>query len=158
VNRDALLSADGRYRYQLMRSWGDGPWLTFVMLNPSTADALVDDPTIRRCIAFAEAWGYGGLIVVNLFALRATDPRELLTAVDPVGHENDWHIADAVEQTDLVVAAWGASIPRQHGKRPAAVRELLGDAHHLGLTAAGHPRHPLYLRADTRPTRWEIAA
>jgi hypothetical protein len=152
---DAVLSPCGRYRYRLTRTWDDGRPAAFVMLNPSTADADRDDPTVRRCVAFARAWGCAGLVVVNLFAFRATDPyamREQGAAA--VGPENDAHIRAAVIECSPVVCAWGA-----HGGfllRDAAVRELIRRSGLpwgmcLGLTKGGHPRHPLYVPATTLP-------
>ncbi|TME62616.1 MAG: DUF1643 domain-containing protein [Chloroflexi bacterium] len=140
--RGATFSADRRYRYRLWRRWdGARPVVAFVMLNPSTADARRDDPTIRRCIGFAKSWGFGGVEVVNLFAYRATDPGELRRVADPVGVDNDRHIRRAIARADLVVLAWGAR---------AGSRRLLNlpQARCLGLTRAGQPRHPLYLRRD----------
>lgn len=155
---DAVVSADGRYRYRLTRVWDESlPILVFCMLNPSKADAHVNDPTIVRCIAFAKAWGYGGILVVNLFALRATDPADLTQCPDPIGPDNDQHLFSAAGGRD-VVCAWGASVPHYWRHRPAGIVQQLRDCgaelHHLGLTKDGHPRHPLYLRADTTPTRW----
>lgn len=143
----ATFSRDRRYRYRLWRRWDRSrPVVAFVMLNPSTADARRDDPTIRRCIGFARAWGFGGVDVVNLFAYRATDPRDLLRVADPVGPRNWRHIQRAVLGAALVVAAWGA--------HPSAARRVpisLPRARCLGLTRTGQPRHPLYLRRDARP-------
>ncbi len=118
------------------------------MLNPSTADAETDDPTIRRCIGFARKWGFQELQVGNLFAWRATDPRELKQALDPVGPENDRHLMTMSGCADVVIAAWGAR--GNYRNRAAEVLDLLeGTVYHLGLTKQGHPKHPLYLRADT---------
>lgn len=158
VERDALLSDDGHYRYTLTRVWDHSlPVVVWVMLNPSIADALLDDPTIGRCVSFAKAWGYGGIVVVNLFACRATEPADIGTFIDPIGPDNDRHLFAATAGCD-VVAAWGASVPHYWRHRPAAVAELLRQRgarlFHLGLTKDGHPRHPLYLRGDTQPTRW----
>lgn len=153
VEKAAVLSDCGTYRYVLTREWDAGrPAVAVCMLNPSTADATADDPTIRRCVGFARGWGYGRLVVVNLFALRATDPAALRLAADPVGPDNDGHL---VEQCSgrVVVCAWGATAgkwpsPRIR-ERPAVVRRLLAgaDLRHLGLTGGGHPKHPLYLPA-----------
>jgi hypothetical protein len=158
----AVFSDDGRYRYRLTRDLSpiapDGVGtVNFVLLNPSTATAEVDDPTIRRCTQFACAWGYRRLVVTNLFAYRATDPAELRQVADPVGPENDWHLDCAANhvQTLLVVLAWGT-----HGSylgRDKAVLALLAQHRHLyaappmclGVTKAGAPRHPLYLSAGT---------
>lgn len=156
--RDALISDCGNYRYTLTRIWDRSlPVLVFSMLNPSKANALINDPTIVRCIDFAKRWGYGGIVVVNLFAWRATDPTELTRCADPIGPDNDRHLFAVTEGRD-VIAAWGASVPKYWRHRPAAVTTQLRERgvalHHLGLTKDGHPRHPLYLRGDTTPTRW----
>src|ERR1019366_767130 len=108
VIRSATLSACQSYRYDLTRSWSDRPRVAWVMLNPSTANGTVDDPTIRRCLAFSKAWGFGGLTVVNLFALRSTDPKALLAHVDPCGPSNLQFIKGAIGGSALAVAAWGA--------------------------------------------------
>lgn len=147
----ADLSPDGRYRYRLSRTWGPAPLVTFVMLNPSTADGSTDDPTIRRCAGFARSWGYGGLVVANLYAYRATRPADLWQADDPVGPANDEHLRAVFASSGLVVAAWGAHA------RPDRVDEVLSFAPPLvalALTKAGHPRHPLYVRAAATPTLW----
>ena len=105
----ATFSADRRYRYRLWREWDRSrAVVAFVMLNPSTADASRDDPTIRRCIGFARAWGFGGVEVANLFALRATDPRHLRGVPDPVGPRNARSLKLALAHASLVVVAWGA--------------------------------------------------
>ena len=153
-----------RYRYTLWRCWDASlPVVAWVLLNPSTADGKSDDPTIRRLIGFSRGWGYGGLRVVNLFAWRATDPDELERAWDPVGEGNDAAIAGAVIGAGLVVLGWGAHGGRAVRGRADAVLELLGGCSPacLGWTAAGHPRHPLYLTksAKCRPfaARREVA-
>lgn len=158
MERYASLSDDGLYRYSLTRTWDyDLPSVAFCMLNPSTADALIDDPTIRRCVGFARGWGYGSLNVVNMFAWRATDPDALALADDPIGPENDRALF-AVSQQGPLVCAWGASVPHYWRHRPAAIvaqlRAARAELFHLGLTKDGHPRHPLYLRGDTAMTRW----
>lgn len=154
----ADISPCGRYRYQLGRRWGEGPPLGFVMLNPSTADGLVDDPTIRRCIGFARRDGYAGIIVTNLFAWRATDPRELRAVADPVGPECNKYIKAMPED---VVIAWGATRPRPDtASRIISTCSLLYGRriYHLGRTKDGSCRHPLYVRADQPLERaWEPA-
>lgn len=144
----AVFDPTGRYRYLLRRTWGSGPRVAFVMLNPNAADALVDDPTIRRCVGFARRWGFRSVEVVNLFAYRARDPRELGRAADPVGPDNDRHVRDAIRRAELVVCAWGAT--RVARRRAAAVHDLLEGrtVRCLGRTRSGAPRHPLYLRRD----------
>jgi hypothetical protein len=152
VERFAVLSPCQRYRYALGRTWDlDATPVLFVGLNPSTADADNDDPTIRRCIRFARDWGHGGVLMGNLFAFRATNPQDMLRALDPVGERNDYWLRHMASLAGLVVAAWGAH--GQHRDRAQAVvgSGVLGSFTVLGLTKAGHPRHPLYMRADSRP-------
>jgi hypothetical protein len=148
----ATLSDDGIYRYDLSRRWADGPRALWVMLNPSTADARQDDPTIRRCIAFSKREGCGSLTVVNLYAFRSTDPKALLTAKAPIGPENTSTIRRwlADPSTSVVVAAWGAwwQSQRDHPAR-LNVEALVAETQHrlvcLGTTKKGDPRHPLYV-------------
>jgi len=153
-NEGAVLSACEQYRYALTREWARGtPPLTFLMLNPSTADATTDDSTIGRCIGFARGRGYGALRVLNLFAFRATNPEDMMAASDPVGPENDEHIreafATAAEAGAPVIAAWGVN--GTHAGRDATVRALATECcvtlMCLGTTKEGHPRHPLYVPA-----------
>ncbi|AYJ85746.1 DUF1643 domain-containing protein [Sphingomonas paeninsulae] len=182
----AVLSHCGKYRYRLWREWrlGNSPhwdmftdeagkpivdgageqWgepksCLFIMLNPSTADAEQDDPTIRRCVAFAKAWGYDRMEVVNLFAWRATDPSEVLAMTakgDPIGRDNQRHVELALDDAGLVVCAWGA-----HGGHIGQDETMLGwidghwadpIPHALKVTKHGFPAHPLYLRADLKPS------
>jgi hypothetical protein len=146
-----VFDASRRYRYRLWRRWAEGgAVIAFVMLNPSTADARRDDPTIRRCTGFARGWGFAAMTVVNLFALRATDPVRLRRARDPVGPDNDGYILAAASESDALVVAWG-NAGAMCG-RDRAVLALLADrpAECLGLTGAGRPRHPLYLPRATR--------
>lgn len=155
--RSAVFDSARIYRYTLERHWGDTKPAVFVMLNPSTADAFTEDPTIRRCISFAKREGCGGLIVVNLFALRATDPRALYSHADPVGPLNDGIVYEAHYQGSPVIAAWGT-----HGAlngRDRAVCSLLEfcDLMALGVTKDGHPRHPLYVPGDAPLTVWREA-
>ncbi|MBA4180792.1 MAG: hypothetical protein C0506_09410 [Anaerolinea sp.] len=140
----ATFDATGAYRYRLWREWDASlPAVTFIMLNPSTADATTDDPTIRRCTGFAKRWGFGRLEVVNLFAYRADRPAALFAAADPVGRENARHLREACAASSLVVAAWGNNGAR--ATRPG----LDGELACLGLTKLGHPHHPLYVPAST---------
>ncbi|MFT3819806.1 MAG: DUF1643 domain-containing protein [Rubrivivax sp.] len=156
MDRGAYISECGRYRYSLWRQWGPGDQVMFVGLNPSTADATLDDPTVRRCIGFARAWGYGGLVLTNLFAWRATSPRDMMAADDPVGPDNDRVLRSAYAKAALTVATWGAF--GSHGGRHDAVREMLPRLHCLRLTKGGHPGHPLYLPGGLRPVEWEVSA
>lgn len=156
----AELSADGAYRYGLWRSWWDGTGeqsgVCWVMLNPSTADAYVDDATIRRCVGFSRAWGYTGLSVVNLFAYRTHNPKRLLEAEDPVGPGNWYWLGLEMENADQVVCAWGSSWPSPYAEHVTAVARLAADrgAVCLGTTKAGEPRHPLYLASVTEREPW----
>ena len=145
------------YRYELGRVWDAAlPRVLFVMLNPSTATERQNDPTIERCERRARALGFGGFVAANIFAFRATDPRDMRAAADPVGPENDRVIARAAARADRVIAAWGvhgAHLGR--GTDVAARLHARGIAlHHLGLTRDGHPRHPLYVAYRTRPEPW----
>ena len=153
MERSAVLSPCRRYRYALARRWGEGEAVLWVMLNPSTADAERDDPTLRRVIGYSRAWGFSALTVVNLYAYRATDPRYLFAAPDPVGPDNDTHLTRAAGEHARTVAAWGA---HARPERIAAVLALPGirTLTALALTASGQPRHPLYLRGDLTPHPW----
>ncbi len=164
MERGASLSSCERYRFRLYRRWSQAPIVTFIMLNPSTADALADDPTIRRCIGFAKAWGAGGIEVVNLFTLRATDPFQLTLAADPIGPNANDHLAAAARSGRLLVCAWGtsntASLRTAIQARAAEVLGILKkrELHCLGTTKDGSPRHPLYLAATTKLVRFQKAA
>lgn len=127
------------------------------MLNPSTADAQRNDPTVRRCIGFSRAWGYGGLTAVNLFAFRATRPADLWRAADPVGRETDRHILAATARCDLIVVAWGA-FPRAVERAAAVLGVLPRIPYCLALTQDGHPRHPLHSSGRLRPIPYDVAA
>jgi hypothetical protein len=157
VHKSAILSPDGVYRYTLGRRWGDGAYVNFVMLNPSTADATEDDATIRRCVGFARSWGHDALVVTNLFALRSTDPKALLTHPTPIGPENDAWLGRCAREAGIVVCAWGAD-RAVVGRDGQVLRLLRGEGvalHHLCLTKAGHPGHPLFLPGRLTPVPWE---
>jgi len=174
IQTGADISACGKYRYALWREWrgthdpknwkwqgfkdgagqqvGEPKACLFIMLNPSTADGATDDPTIRRCVAFAKAWKFERLEVVNLFAYRATSPKNLLAlnhSDDPVGDRNQHWVERLAYEAGLIICAWGA-----HGGHLGQDETLLGwlgdrPRHALGFTASGRPKHPLYLKADT---------
>jgi hypothetical protein len=183
IRKHAILSADGQYRYMLDREWRgthkheNWKWLTdsrgkiavdgigsdlgepkpcvFIMLNPSTADADKDDPTIRKCVGFAKQWKFERLTVLNLFAFRATDPKVLLSmddrrgGIDPVGFRNQEHVEEICTDAGRIVCAWGA-----HGDHLQQNETMLGwlfgfNLHCLGLTKHGHPKHPLYVPYET---------
>jgi hypothetical protein len=154
MRRSAVISECRRYRYRLTREWSAGPMLTFVMLNPSIADASVDDPTIRRCIAFAKRSGAHGLLVINLFALRATDPTKLkeseILAYGPDNYSTTRDVLRDAGRLAPVVCAWGA-----HSFAGDAANAFVQHAEYhgvalfcLGKTKNGSPRHPLYVRAN----------
>jgi hypothetical protein len=124
----------------------------FIGLNPSTADETEDDPTIRRCIAFARSWGYDALCMTNLFAYRATQPAMMLAAANPEGPDNDSVLTTLAPKAGVIVAAWGAHGPFRH--RDKAVRALIPNLHYLRLTKDGQPGHPLYLPAGLKPQPW----
>lgn len=142
VDADAVLSPDEAYRYRLSRTWEPpGPTAAFVLLNPSTADVGTDDRTVTRCVKYAAGMGFGRLVVVNLFALRSSDPADLNTHPEPVGPENDAHIAAAVGAADRTIVGWGNAGGKQ-GRGRAVAERLDAALYAIGTTAAGHPRHP----------------
>ena len=158
IEKYALISDCGTYRYSLTRIWNRlGRRVVFIGLNPSTADAEVDDATIRVCIGYAKRWGYGSIEMVNLFSYRATKPNIMKYAKDPVGPMNDSHLRistnQIVNQQALYVAAWG-----NHGAfndRDKYVRKMFPELYYLKLNKSGQPCHPLYNKAYLVPTLWE---
>lgn len=156
IIRHAEFSRCLLYRYTLERSWNPTlPTVLFILLNPSTANQYVDDPTNRRGLGFARAWGCGRCVFVNLFAFRTPKPKVMMAADDPVGPDNDMHIEFWAEKSDKIVLAWGT-----HGgfmDRDQAVLNLMKgfDLYCLGTTKDGHPRHPLYLAKKTKLKRWK---
>lgn len=157
VTSSAILSDCKSYRYRLERRWDmERPRVAFVMLNPSTADANLDDPTIRRCIGFAKAWGFGGLIVGNLFALRSTDPKALYSHSEPIGPDNDRHLLTIADDVDQIICAWGTN-GALHGRGKAVVRMLRGrNMLALKVTSDGSPGHPLYLPAAAQRQTYHV--
>lgn len=156
----ATFSPCGAYRYRLWRYWSGEPAVLFLMLNPSTADETVNDPTVERCQRRAKAMGAGGLQVANIFALRSTDPGALYAADDPVGPDNDAAILAAARECAQVICAWG--VHGEYRGRGNAVLAMLRTAgitpHCLGTTKDGHPRHPLYVSYGVTPVRLQEAA
>jgi len=148
------------YRYSLWRYFEEQTDLSqaivFIGLNPSTADETIDDPTIRRCQGFAKRWGYQGMVMLNLFALRATQPKQMKRSPSPIGSENDEVLLSWSCNCGTIVCCWG--MHGSHLGRSLQVKQLLQGAHlslwHLGLTRSGEPRHPLYLPARTPRVRW----
>ena len=153
----AVYSDCERYRYALTRVWDPlGPRLSFVMLNPSTATEVQNDPTVERCERRARALGFGGFRVTNIFAWRDTDPRKMRAALDPIGPDNDAAILEACQWGDQVIAAWGTH--GAHLNRGPQVEALLRGSGrsvlHLGPSKAGHPKHPLYIAYTQQPEVW----
>lgn len=145
----AEFSLGRKYRYSLWRIWDNSsPLVLFILLNPSTADEIKLDPTLRRCRSFAKQWGYGGMLVGNIFALRSTDPKALYTAADPVGTENDAWLQKMILQAKLTVAGWGV-----HGSllsRGTAVLKMIPEPYVFGMNRDGSPKHPLYLPLNAK--------
>ncbi len=153
----AVYSDCERYRYSLTREWNPrGSRLLYIMLNPSTANEVQNDPTVERCERRARHLGFGAFQVTNIFAWRATDPRDLKKAKEPIGPQNDQTLIDAADWADQIIAAWGAH--GSHLGRGPVVGELLRklghDLYHLGLSKHGHPRHPLYVAYAQEPEPW----
>lgn len=147
------LSDDRRYRYRLGYTWGDGPRVGFIMLNPSTATHEVLDRTMETCLRFASRWGYKGVEVANLFAFRATDPKELKKATDPIGPDNDRHTEEFLATIDKLVLAWG-NHGKLHGRAETVLNRLRAKGiplYCLKISKEGQPEHPLYKKATLRP-------
>ena len=153
MRRDATI--DGVYRYTLRRGWGDNPPCVFVMLNPSTADADHDDPTIRRCLGFARAWGYDQLEVVNVYAYRSTDPKALRRVGEARhGPGNFAALCQAAARAGVVVAAWGANVLPEDAERVGSLLAQYGPVMCIGTTRGGQPRHPLYAPKSSQLVEW----
>lgn len=169
VDRDTVFSPCRKYRYTLWREWdidlmtgcsddllNSNKYVQFIGLNPSTADETNDDPTIRRCIGFSKAWGYGAFCMTNLFAFRATDPEVMKSSGSHVaGIDNQHHILKIAASAGIVVAAWG-----KHGKHMSQdlnaiewMKSINVEIYHLGLNKDKTPKHPLYLKASTLPEK-----
>ncbi len=147
----AVFSRDERYRYGLWRNWNPSLGkVLFIGLNPSTADQQQNDPTIRRCIAFAQHWDCGGMLVGNLFAFRATRPPDLRKASQPVGPDNEKWLLKMASAADLVIACWGNV--GSYLSQDQSIQELFPKLHCLKLNATGTPAHPLYLQKSLRPS------
>lgn len=152
LENDAVISDCGKYRYLLRRVWDQvKPRALFIMLNPSTADAKLDDPTIRSCVRLASGLGYGSIEVVNIFGWRATDPDELPKQADPIGPMNERIVAAAIIRCDVVICAWGANA--MAARKSIFLSALIGSyrpaAYCLGTTKSGAPKHPLYVKSGT---------
>ena len=155
----AMFSKDKKYRYQLTRQWApEGERIVWVMLNPSTADARIDDPTIGRCVSFSKSFGAASLVVVNLFAMRATDPKELLKKPsEAVGPQNARILRETLPGATRVIAAWGAlsnKLWQLSWPSREVIQQLGTSLHCLGRTKAGGPRHPLYVKGSSPLMPW----
>lgn len=162
----AVIDETQMYRYVLKRIWGEkGKYITWIMLNPSTATAEIDDPTIRRIMTFSKTWGYDGIFVVNLFAYRSTSPDNLKSNKSKIvygkpiiiGPDNDSYIWEYAAKAKLVMAGWGTS-----GSLLGRDKQVVGlvsslDLYCLGQSKTGHPKHPLYIKGNTKPTPFTFA-
>ncbi len=158
MDKSAIISECQKFRYVLRRIWSDAPQVCFIMLNPSTANSFEDDPTIRRCISFAKSWGYGGIRVLNLFAYRATNPKELLAAEDPIGERNEMYLKIYTDGCEKIICAWGnyGIVKKLFEKYPSYMPFIAKELHCLGRNAKGDPKHPLYLKGDLIPVNYLI--
>jgi hypothetical protein len=155
--REAELSPDGVYRYTLTREWADGKCVCWLMVNPSTADATLDDHTIRKCIGFSKRWDYGRMVVINLYALRSRDPRAVERAgSSAVGPLNDYWIKESLRESREVICAWGCAqhIASIDARINAVMKLIKAEQPHISLSCLGkrkdgHPKHPLTLGYDT---------
>lgn len=157
MNKSAIISTCEAYRYTLKRVWDETlPMLGFIMLNPSTADSEINDPTISRCIQIAKHNGFGSICVTNLYAYRSTDPYQMLKLglQEAQGHDNEQHIVNIINSADKIIVAWGS-----HGSLGTLqVRECLQNVtvYCLKINKNGSPKHPLYCRVDSQFQKWEI--
>lgn len=156
MKKGAIISQCGIYRYSLWREWDSvNPTVLFIGLNPSTADENEDDPTIRRCIGYAKGWGYGKLYMGNLFAFRSTDPRNLTKVEDPVGPSNYSNLIKMGMESTLIIAAWGSR--GSYLNMDIKVSKFFrGRIHCLKQTVGGMPAHPLYLKKDLNPIKYDF--
>ncbi len=145
----AIYSDDEKYRYTLSRTWdGKKQKILFIGLNPSTATELKNDPTVTRMMNFAKKWDFGTATVCNVFAFRATHPKDLKTQIDPVGQDNDINLQQEINKADKIIAAWGNHAKFQNRSRE--IQKFLKNFEHFGLTNQGEPRHVLYLPSDAK--------
>lgn len=153
MKKTAIISNDKQYRYELRRIFDDAkPIVCFVGLNPSKADAEQDDPTILKCIAYTKNWGYGGFIMVNLFAYRATNPKDLYSITDPIGRDNDKYLQNAFDEAEKVICCWGKS-GNLNGKN-AEVLKVINKPYCLAKVKNGNPSSPIVQKSrfKTNPT------
>lgn len=154
IEKGANISDCKQYRYLLWRIWDKNkPAVGFIGLNPSIADDQIDDPTIRRCMNYAKEWGYGGLYMANLFAYRATNPREMFKAKEPIGKNNDATLKELANKVDKIIVAWG-----DNGKFKERYKALncLGKLYCLKINKSGQPAHPLYQPKNAQLIEYRI--
>jgi len=155
--KDAIISSDDKYRYVLSRIWDESKSKVMIIgLNPSTADASYDDPTIRKCIKYAKSWGYGGIYMLNLFAFRASKPKIMFSVDEPIGVENNQYLMDYSLKCDKVVCAWGSD--GNYKNRSSEIKSKLSNLHYLARNKSGEPSHPLYLKPELTPIRFNSEA
>ncbi|UDW83761.1 DUF1643 domain-containing protein [Pasteurella canis] len=154
MNKNAIFSNCRTYRYVLWRIWEpELPKITFIGLNPSTADESEDDPTIRRCINFAKKWGYGGIYMVNLFAYRSTDKSLIYQVPQPIGQDNDKYILQFSQQSEKVIAAWGNT--GSYLSRSQQIYQMVPNLYCLAINKTSEPKHPLYTHSNSVPQRYK---
>lgn len=150
LEKYAYISDDKLYRYTLWRKWGkSSKYACFIGLNPSIADTYIDDPTLIRCVDFSKSFGYDAVCLINLFAYRATNPKNMKIANEPIGVENDDIIKLVTSHSEINIAAWGTLGIFKN--RNIEVINMIKDLHYLKLTKNNHPCHPLYLKKDLTP-------
>jgi hypothetical protein len=153
MKTDAILSENRKYRYVLSRFWDESkPVVMIIGLNPSTADETKNDPTITRCIDFAKSWGYGGVYMLNLFAFRATLPKDMIDEEEPIGNDNDSYIDKYSKLSEKVVCAWGND--GTYKNRSKEILSKFDNLYYLKLNQTGEPSHPLYLNGNLIPIKF----
>ncbi|SFV56482.1 hypothetical protein MNB_SV-14-19 [hydrothermal vent metagenome] len=152
--KNTILSKDRKYRYFLSRVWDKTkPMVMIIGLNPSTADETEDDPTTERCISFSKSWGYGGVYMLNLFAFRSTQPKDMFNELNPIGLKNDDYIKIYSKKVDIIICAWGNN--GGYKNRSQYIREEFDNLFYIKLNQTGEPSHPLYLKSDLLPKKWK---
>ena len=159
MKQGADFSSCRKWRFSLWRIWEPSkPVVAFIGLNPSTADEVNNDPTVRRCINYAHDWNYGGMYMLNIFGFRATDPKDMKAVDDPVGPGFLDCFLGYIDAAELIVAAWGVHGEyRERGEEVARIVTKRKPLHCLGTTKDGHPKHPLYLKKDLKPVLYRLS-
>lgn len=154
TNNYCIFSPDRKYRYVLWRVWDtEKPYCMFIGLNPSTADEIVNDNTVTRCINYSRDWGYGSLCMTNLFAWRETKAELMKKQLEPIGLENNEHLLELSKNAGIVIAAWGNH--GEHLNRGNEIKKLIPNLYCLKISKNGNPYHPLYLKSDLKPIKYE---